>query len=80
MWRKARLVEKGFTKIEGVDFQKVYSSLLPYTTVRLAMSVSGNQNHKPRILDVKTAFVNARPKEAIYIIEPGGFVQASQEE
>lgn len=72
---KAWLEGIGFTKSKGVDFQKVYFSVSRYATVRLALSVSVNQNHKCQICVCKC------PNQiTVYTVQPGGFMRVCHEE
>lgn len=62
---KARLVARGFTQVQDIDFQEVYSPVSRYSTVPLVTSVSVKFGQKRRLSDVKNAFFNACPKELI---------------
>lgn len=68
---KARLVVKGFQQGHVSD---VYSPVIDFTTVRMAMTVALNRGYTVHQLDVKTAFLNGRleDNECIYVRPPLG--------
>lgn len=41
---KARLIAKGFTQVEGIDFFDIYSPVAKLTTIRLLLALASSQN------------------------------------
>jgi len=51
--RKARYVAKGFSQIQGVDYDETYSLTTRFTSIRLLLQKEANENMKIHQLDVK---------------------------
>lgn len=70
---KARLVAQGFNQKFGVDYDEVFAPVARQTTFRILMSVSGAREYIVKHYDVKTAFLNGKISEDIYMKQPPGF-------
>jgi len=77
--RKARVVyplllciTRGYTQKEGVDYDKTFSLTLRQKSLRLLTALGVQNNFKIHQLDVKTAYLNAKLKEEIYMYPPEG--------
>ena len=55
---KARLVVKGFTQRVGVDFTKIFSSMIKYKTIRIMLSLVTQCGLELEQMDVKIAFLH----------------------
>ena len=71
--RKARLVARGFTQKEGIDFDETFSPTLKQKSLRIITSIAAQQNYNIHQLDIKTAYLNADLNETIYIKVPEGY-------
>lgn len=71
---KARLVARGFTQREGLDFHETYSPVAKIATLRLMLALAVKRDLEVHQMDVKTAFLNGRLEEDIYMEQPDGFV------
>ncbi|KAL0399931.1 UNVERIFIED_CONTAM: Retrovirus-related Pol polyprotein from transposon TNT 1-94 [Sesamum radiatum] len=71
---KARLVTKGFTQKEGIDFTEIFSSVVKYTTVRIILALTAHFNWELKQMDVKTTFLHGDLDETIYMSQPDGFI------
>lgn len=70
---KARLVAQGFTQRFGIDYDEVFAPVTRDTTFRLLLSVAGTRNYIVSQYDIKTAFLNGKLEEEIYLQQPPGF-------
>lgn len=72
---KARLVARGFTQQEGIDFKETYSPVVKFTTIRLLLAFATEWDMNVHQLDISTAYLNADIEEELYMMQPEGFVQ-----
>lgn len=57
---KARLVARGFSQVEGVDYFETFSPVMRLQTFRMMLAVAVSRNLKSRFFDVTTAFLNGK--------------------
>lgn len=69
---KARLCARGFTQIEGIDYNEIFSPTTRYESIRILLSISAEYNWNLRQLDVKTAFLYGDLEEDIFMVVPDG--------
>jgi hypothetical protein len=77
--KRARLVAKGFSQVEGIDFDEIFSPVVRYETVRMILATAALENWFVSALDVKTAFLYGQLDEEIYMEQPEGFKVKGQE-
>lgn len=70
---KARLVARGFSQIQGVDYNETFSPVIKYQSVRMIFAVAAIMRAKMTFFDVKTAFLNGELAEKVYMRQPDGF-------
>jgi hypothetical protein len=70
---KAHFVARGFSQIEGVDYDETFASVARYTSIRAVISITAEMGWKIHQMDVKTAFLNGLIEEEVYIEQPLGF-------
>jgi hypothetical protein len=70
---KARLVAKGFIQKEGVDFYDTFAPIVRWSTIRIIISLATMKNWHIYQYDVKTAFLNGKITEEVYMHMPKGF-------
>jgi len=51
--KRAQLVAKGFTQVEGIDYSDIFSPVIRYETVRLMLAIAALQNWHMSSVDVK---------------------------
>ena len=71
--RKARLVARGFTQREGVDYFETFSPVVRYESVRCILAIAAARDMEMTQFDVKTAFLNGDLKEDIFMHQPEGY-------
>ena len=71
---KARFVARGFTQKEGIDYDETFAPVSRYTTIRTIISLAAVFEWKLHQMDVKTAFLNGKIEEEVYIEQSEGFV------
>lgn len=67
---KARFVAKGFRQKYGVDYFETFSPVVNQSSVRLLLSHAIQNRMEVFHLDVKTAYLNSKLEETIYIAQP----------
>jgi hypothetical protein len=77
--KKARLIAKGFSQREGIDFDEIFSPVIRYETVRTLLAIAALENWTILALDVKSAFLYGKLDEIIYMEQPEGFKIKNQE-
>jgi hypothetical protein len=77
---KKRFMAKGYSQIQGIDYQDTYSSVLAYTSFRILVYIAVNRNWKIYQKDFKTAYLNASLLIPIFIEQPEGFVKQGKDQ
>ena len=75
---KARLVVKGFTQKEGIDYEETFSPVAMLKSIRILLSIAAYLDYEIWQMDVKTAFLNGHLEEDIYMMQPDGFIANNQ--
>jgi hypothetical protein len=69
---KARLVAKGYSQVEGVDFEETFAPVARFSTLRALLAHAAEHSLAVHQVDIKTAFLNGRLEEEIYMKQPVG--------
>lgn len=69
---KARLIVRGFTQKETINYDELYSPVAKMSTIRTLLSVGNQFGYHFKQLDVKTTFLNGILNENVYIYPPEG--------
>jgi hypothetical protein len=77
---KARLVEKGYSQVEGVDVGDIFSPIEKLTSIRVPMSLAIVFDLEIQQMDVKTIFLHGDLEEEIYMKHPEGFAIKGKKE
>jgi len=69
---KVRLVAKGYTQIESVDYSETFSPTAKLTTLRCLLTITSARNWFTHQLDVQNSLLNGTLHEIIYMDLPPG--------
>jgi hypothetical protein len=69
---KARLVGKGYTQVEGLDFGETYGPVARLESIHILLAYATHHDLKLHQMDVKTAFLNGPLQEEVYVEQPPG--------
>jgi hypothetical protein len=70
---KARLVGKGYSQVEDLDFDETYAPVARLESIRILLAYGTYHGFKLYQMDVKSAFLNGPIKEEVYVEQPPGF-------
>jgi len=70
--RKARLVARGFTQKQGIDYNETFSPTLKQDSLRIATAIASANNFNIYQIDIKSAYLNATLNEDVYMEIPEG--------
>jgi hypothetical protein len=70
---KAQLVAKGYSQVEGLDFDETYAPIARLESIRILLACATYHGFKLYQIDVKSAFLNGPIKEEVYVQQPLGF-------
>jgi hypothetical protein len=76
---KARFVARGFSQVEGVDYDETFAPVARYTSIRSIIAIAAEMGWRIHQMDVKTAFLNGFIEEEVYIEQPQGFEVCERE-
>ena len=74
-----RLVTKGFSQIEGLDFDQIFSPVVRFETVHLILALAALNKWYIKAVDVHNAYLYSKLDEEIYMEQPEGFCVRGQE-
>lgn len=71
---KARLVARGFTQREGIDYQETFAPSSRQESLKAFLAINGHKDWDVVQLDVVGAFLYGELDEEVYLSQPEGFV------
>ena len=77
---KARLVAQGFVQKPSIDFTKTFTPIAKTDSIRFLLTFAAAQNFEIHQVDVKSAFLNGKLKEMIYMSQPKGYITKGKED
>ena len=72
------LVAKGFTQIQGLDYDETFSPVAWFKSLRLLLALAMLEDWEIHQMDIKSAFLNRLLDEEIFMEQPQGFITAGQ--
>lgn len=70
---KARLVARGFSQVEGIDYNETFAPVVRYTSIRILLSIASHLNLRISQMDAVTAYLNGTLDEELYMEQPDGY-------
>ncbi|KAI0995525.1 hypothetical protein K3495_g12654 [Podosphaera aphanis] len=70
---KARYVVKGFSQVQGLDFDEIFAPVVQFDSLRLLLAIATHKCWRPRQLDIKTAYLYRILNEEMFMELPGGY-------
>ena len=70
---KSRLVAKGYTQKDGIDYKETFSPVSKKDSLRIIMAMVAHFDLELHQMDVKTTFLNGDLEEEVYMDQPEGF-------
>ena len=67
---KARLVADGNTQKFGVDFDRIFSTVVKVTTIRLVLIIAAARGYNLTSIDIRQAYLQAELKEDLFMRPP----------
>jgi hypothetical protein len=70
---KARLVVKGYSQVEGLDFVETFPPVARLESIRILLAYATHNDFKLYQMDVQSAFLNGLIKEEVYVEQSSCF-------
>jgi hypothetical protein len=70
---KTRLVAQGYSQVEGLDFDETFAPVVRLEAIQILLAYATSHNIKLYQMDVKSAFLNGKINELVYVEQPPGF-------
>ncbi|KAJ9538612.1 hypothetical protein OSB04_031345 [Centaurea solstitialis] len=77
---KARLVAKGYSQQFGIDYTEFFAPFACLDTIRAILATAAQENWEVFQMDVKSAFLQGKLEETVFVQQPVGFKVKGEEE
>jgi hypothetical protein len=67
---KAQLVAKGFSQVEGIDYNETFSPVAKMNSICLVLALATSHKWEVHKMDVKSTFLHEELQEEIYMEQP----------
>jgi hypothetical protein len=64
---KARFVARGFSQVEGIDYEETFAPIARYTSICTIIALATSMGWRLHQMEVKTTFLNGEIEEEVYI-------------
>ena len=75
---KARWCAKGFSQVEGVDYGETYAPVVRFASARVLLAIAAQEGWELEQMDIDNAFLIAPLEEEIYVEQPEGFEEYTE--
>ena len=72
--KKARLVAQGFSQVEGIDYNELFSPVVQYESMHLMLALAALHHWYMTGVDICTAYLYRKLDEEIYMCQTKGFI------
>ncbi|GKC34994.1 retrovirus-related pol polyprotein from transposon TNT 1-94, partial [Tanacetum coccineum] len=70
---KTRLVAQGYNQQEGIDYEETFAPVARLEAIRIFLAYAVYMGFIVYQMDVKSAFLNGKISEEVYVQQPPGF-------
>lgn len=77
---KVKIIAKGFTQTEGVDFTEVFSLIVRHASIKIIFSLATVNKMHLEQMDVKIIFLCGELQEEVIMTQPEGFMDPMRAE
>ena len=77
---KVRLVARGYTQREGIDFTEIFSPVVKHSSIRIIIAMVALLDMELEQMDVKTTFLHGNLEEHLLMKQPEGFEHKGNED
>ena len=74
---KARYVAKGYSQVQGINYDETFSPTVNMTSVRILAQLAVQYDMSIHQMDMKTAYLNAPIEHELYVEMPKGYASVS---
>jgi hypothetical protein len=77
---KARIIDKGFEQLNGLDYMETFAPVIKWSTIRLVCMLASQCNWNINHWDIKTMFLHGELHEQIFRHQLKGFIKPWKED
>lgn len=71
---KSRLVAKGCSQRQGIDYDETFSPVVRHATIRMVIALAAKMKLHLHQMDVTTAYLHSELTDEVYMKQPDGYV------